>query len=74
MISRFYDVQKGEILIGGTNIKDIDYETLLENISIVFQKTFLTKGTVFENIAMGKNVSLEEVREAAKKHKLMTLL
>ena len=67
LISRFYDVQKGEILIGGTNIKDIDYETLLENISIVFQKTFLTKGTVFENIAMGKDVSLEEVREAAKK-------
>lgn len=67
LISRFYDVKSGEILIGGRNIKDIDYETLLENISIVFQKTFLTKGTVFENIAMGKKASLQEVREAAKK-------
>lgn len=67
LISRFYDVSKGEILIGGKNIKDIDYETLLENISIVFQKTFLSRGSIFENIAMGRNVTLEEVREAAKK-------
>ena len=67
LISRFYDVRQGEILIGGKNIKDIDYETLLDNISIVFQKTFLSRGSVFENIAMGKDVSLEQVREAAKK-------
>lgn len=67
LISRFYDVKKGEILIGGRNIKDIDYETLLENISIVFQKTFLTRGSIFENIAMGRQASLAQVREAAKK-------
>lgn len=66
LISRFYDVTKGEILIGGKNIKDIDYETLLENISIVFQKTFLTRGSIYENIAMGKDTSLEKVRKAAK--------
>ena len=60
-------VNRGEILIGGTNIKDIDYETLLKNISIVFQRTFLSRGTIFENIAMGRDVSLEQVREAAKK-------
>ncbi|HCW52295.1 MAG TPA: ABC transporter ATP-binding protein [Clostridium sp.] len=67
LISRFYDVDRGEILIGGINIKDIDYETLLENISVVFQKTFLSKGSIFENIAMGKNVTIEQVRNAAKK-------
>ncbi|GAA0076787.1 ABC transporter ATP-binding protein [Clostridium sp. CTA-5] len=67
LISRFYDTKEGEILIGKKNIKDIDYEKLLEKVSIVFQKTFLTSGTIFENICMGMNKSLEEVREAAKK-------
>lgn len=67
LISRFYDVEKGSITIGGKNVKDIDYETLLQNISIVFQKAFLTRDSVLENIRMGSNASLEEVREAAKK-------
>lgn len=49
------------------DIKDIDYEQLLKNISIVFQKTFLTRDTVLENIRMGNNASLDEVRAAAKK-------
>lgn len=66
LISRFYDVQEGEVLIGGKNVKDIDYETLLKNVAIVFQKTFLTRDSVFENIRMGSNASLEEVRLAAK--------
>jgi len=67
LISRFYDVSQGEVLIGGKNIKDIDYEILLENIAVVFQKTFLTRDSVLENIRMGLNASLEEVRLAAKK-------
>lgn len=67
LISRFYDVQEGEVLIGGRNVKDIDYETLLQNIAIVFQKTFLTRDSVLENIRMGSNAGLEEVRVAAKK-------
>lgn len=66
LISRFYDVQEGEILIGGKNIKEINYENLIDNISIVFQKTFLTRDTVFENIRMGSSANLEEVRAAAK--------
>lgn len=66
LISRFYDVQEGEILIGGKNIKEINYENLIDNISIVFQKTFLTRDTVFENIRMGNSANLEEVRAAAK--------
>lgn len=67
LISRFYDVSDGKVTIGGKDIKDIDYEQLLKNISIVFQKTFLTRDTVPENIRMGNNASLDEVRAAAKK-------
>lgn len=67
LISRFYDVTGGEIRIGGRNINDINYEELLENISIVFQNSFLTRGSVFENIAMGSNATLDDVRMAAKK-------
>ena len=66
LVSRFYDVQEGEVLIGGKNVKDINYETLLQNVAIVFQKTFLTRDSVFENIRMGSNAPLEEVRAAAK--------
>ncbi|WP_050354483.1 ABC transporter ATP-binding protein [Gottschalkia purinilytica] len=66
LISRFYDVQDGEILIDGKNVKKINYETLLKNVAIVFQKTFLTRDSVLENIRMGSNASLAEVREAAK--------
>ena len=67
LISRFYDVSEGEICIGGRNVKQINYEKLLENISIVFQNSFLTRGSVFENIAMGKQgATLEMVRKAAK--------
>ena len=67
LIARFYDVDEGEVLIGGKNVKSIRYETLLQNISLVFQKTFLTRDSVFDNIRMGKNASLTEVREAARK-------
>lgn len=67
LISRFYDVTAGEILIGGVNVRDIDYEALLENVSVVFQNSFLTRGSVFENIAMGNHAAtLDEVRAAAK--------
>lgn len=66
LIARFYDVQDGEVLIGGTNVKNISYEQLLQNVSIVFQKTFLTRESVLENIRMGSNASLEQVRQAAK--------
>lgn len=66
LISRFYDVQAGEVLIGGKNVRDIHYETLLENVAVVFQKTFLTRDSVLENIRMGCDASLEQVRAAAK--------
>ena len=67
LISRFYDVQEGEVLIGGKNVKELDYDTILKNVAIVFQKTFLTRDSVLDNIRMGSNATLEEVRTAAKK-------
>lgn len=66
LVSRFYDVQDGEVLIGGKNVRDIDYDELLRNISIVFQKTFLTRDSVLENIRMGSSATLEQVRAAAR--------
>lgn len=66
LIVRFYDVQEGEVLIGGKNVKELDYDTILKNVAIVFQKTFLARDSVLENIRMGSNATLEEVRAAAK--------
>ena len=66
LIARFYDVDCGEVMIGGKNVKNIRYETLLQNVSIVFQKTFLTQDSVFDNICMGMNASLTQVRKAAR--------
>ena len=72
LISRFYDVQEGEVLIGGINVNELNYDTILKNIAIVFQKTFLTRDSVLENIRMGSDASLEEVRAAARERRLMT--
>ena len=66
LISRFYDVSNGEIRIGGVPVKEINYEELLQNVSVVFQNSFLTKGSIYENVAMGSGASLEEVRKAAR--------
>lgn len=67
LVSRFYDITKGSIRIGGRDIREIDYESLLENISVVFQESFLTRGSIYENIAMGKEgVTPDMVKNAAK--------
>jgi ATP-binding cassette subfamily B protein len=68
LIVRFWDVEKGEILIDGKNIKEIPQEELLSNISMVFQNVYLFHDTVFNNIAFGNtDATKEEVIEAAKK-------
>lgn len=66
LISRFYDVTEGEITIGGINIKELDVNELQNNISYVFQNTFLSKESIFENIKMGIEATREEVEKAAK--------
>lgn len=74
LIARFYDVEEGSITIGRVDVKELNYEQLLKKTSIVFQKTFLTRGTVLENIRMGLDATLEEVREAAKKAQIDTFI
>lgn len=66
LIARSYDVKEGKVQIGGVDVRNISYNTLLENIAIVFQKTFLTDDSVFDNICMGRTATLEEVRAAAR--------
>ena len=67
LISRFYDVDGGSISIGGVDVRKLDYEALLQNVSVVFQQSFLTRGTVRENIAMGNHAATtEEIRAAAR--------
>ena len=67
LIPRFYEVNDGEILIDGINIKDIKLKSLRENIGVVQQDIFLFSGTIKENILYGKpNSEDAKVIEAAK--------
>ncbi|MBR6730813.1 MAG: ABC transporter ATP-binding protein [Alphaproteobacteria bacterium] len=65
LIPRFYDTNEGEILIDGTNIKDLSLKSLRDNIAVVFQDNFLFSGTIRDNIMLGKqNATDKEVQKA----------
>lgn len=64
LISRFYQVQKGEILIDGININDINLRDLRRNISVVLQDVFLYSGSIRDNITLNTPKSEEEVQRA----------
>ncbi|MCK4397592.1 MAG: ABC transporter ATP-binding protein [Methanophagales archaeon] len=67
LIARFWDVDSGEVIIGGKNVKDMKTDTLLSYISMVFQDVYLFNDTIFNNIKIGKkNATHEEVINAAK--------
>lgn len=67
LAARFWDVQSGNILLGGEDISGIDPETLLENYSVVFQEVVLFNASVMDNIRIGKkDAPDEEVLEAAR--------
>lgn len=67
LISRLYDYDKGEITIGGENIKSISTKSLYDKISIVFQNVELFNTSILENIRLGrKGATDEEVLEAAR--------
>ena len=71
LLLRFYDVQKGKITLGGTDIRDIPYDELLDRISIVMQNVQLFDNTIEENIKVGKKgATKEEIIEAAKKARI----
>jgi ATP-binding cassette subfamily B protein len=68
LIARFYDVSKGIIRIGGHDVREFTCDSLLSNISMVFQNVYLFNDTIRKNICFGKpNATEEEMIDAAKK-------
>ena len=67
LIARFYDVTQGSITLGGTDIREYSLDSLLSNISMVFQNVYLFNDTIRANICFGREgVSEEEMIKAAK--------
>ncbi len=67
LISRFFDAQKGKVLIGGVDIKEIKKDDLMNMVSFVFQDSRLIKTSILENVKMAKpNASRQEIIEALK--------
>lgn len=60
LISRLYDVTKGELLVGGIDVRQYDLKTLRDNVSVVLQKNVLFSGTINENLRWGKEDATEE--------------
>lgn len=75
VISRFFDVKEGEVLIGGVNVKDISKEKLMETVSFVFQNSRLIKGTILDNVKLGKpDAAEEEVMTALRQAQCMDIV
>ena len=78
LLLRFYELDKGEILINGKNIKEMSIDLLRSNISLVSQNIFLFADTIYNNIVLyNKKISINKVIEAAKKigiHNFITKL
>ena len=67
LISRLYDTSKGEVLVGGRNVKDYDLTALRNAVSVVLQQNTLFSGTVLDNLRWGKpDATIEECREACR--------
>lgn len=67
LLSRFYDIDSGDILIDGKSIYSLELSNLRSHIAVVLQDVFLFNSTIYENIILGKNnISLDEVQQAAK--------
>jgi ATP-binding cassette subfamily B multidrug efflux pump len=67
LLMRFYDVQKGRILLDGVDLRDWDLQSLRENFAVVLQDVFLFSGTVAGNIRLGReDISEERVKWAGK--------
>ncbi|MDZ7757493.1 ABC transporter ATP-binding protein [Rhodohalobacter sp.] len=78
LLMRYYDIEEGEILLDGHNIKEFSLSGLRENFGLVLQDNALFSGTVLENITLGnENISREEVIKASKEvdsHKFISKL
>ena len=68
LIARFWDVNSGQVTLGGRDVRDYSFDSLMENFSFVFQKVYLFEDTIANNIRFGRpEASMEEVMAAAKK-------
>mgnify|MGYP001536997169 CR=1 FL=1 len=68
LMARFWDVQSGSVRLGGRDVREYSYDSLIRNFSFVFQRTYLFSDTIANNIRFGKpDASMEEVQAAAKK-------
>lgn len=68
LLMNFYQCEKGELIISGYNIKDINVESLRDKIAYISQETFLFNGTIIENLSLGNPyLTYEEIIEACKK-------
>jgi ATP-binding cassette subfamily B multidrug efflux pump len=68
ILNRFYEIQKGEVLVDGVNIHKYDLDCLRSNIATVLQDVFLFSDTIFNNITLNNpDITMEEVVDAAKK-------
>ncbi len=68
LMARFWDVQDGEVLLGGRNVRDYSFDSLMKNFSFVFQNVYLFEDTVANNIRFGDpGAPMEKVEQAARK-------
>ncbi len=67
LLSRFYDIQRGDILVDSINIRDVDPQILRKHIGVVLQDVFLFSGTIHENIDLGnEEITIDRVKAAAR--------
>ena len=75
LMCRFFDVKRGSILVGGANVRDIPKEELMNTVSFVFQNSRLLKGTLLDNVKLGKpDATEEEVLAALKAAQCMDIV
>ena len=68
LIARFWDVKDGKVTLGGKDVREYSFDSLMKNFSFVFQRVYLFEDTVANNIRFGEpDASMEKVIEAAKK-------
>ncbi len=68
LMARFWDVKSGEVLLGGKNVKEYSFDSLMRNFSFVFQRVYLFEDTIANNIRFGEpDAPMEKVIESAKK-------
>lgn len=75
LLTRFWDVNGGKIMIRGVDIRNVPLENLMDNISVVFQKVYLFKDSIYNNIRMGRpDATREEIIECARKARCMDFI